>query len=56
MKRLIDKARSRGYDPFVLTILKEEYVNNVPRYRRPKILAPKKEAEILATSKFLSTW
>lgn len=55
MKRLIDKARSRSYNLFVSIILKEEYVSNAPRYRRPKILAPEKETEILATSKFIST-
>ena len=48
VKRLQTKARARGYNPTVSTILKSEYVCDGSRSGRPKTFTPEKEAEMLA--------
>lgn len=49
--RLMKKARLRGYDPEVSTIMKEEYVTDTPRPGRRLKVTPEKESAILASGK-----
>ncbi|KAL2042021.1 hypothetical protein N7G274_005209 [Stereocaulon virgatum] len=51
VKRLQQKARARGYDPNISTILKSEYVCDAPRSGRPLIFTAEKEAAMLALGK-----
>ena len=51
VKRLQQKARARGYDPTVSTILKSEYVCDAPRSGRPLVFTAEKEAIMLASGK-----
>ena len=50
VKRLQRKARDRGFDPTVLSILKSDYICDIPRSGQPPMFTAKKEAEILANS------
>ena len=42
------KARERGYNPVISTVIKEEYVQDAPRSGRPKVITEDKEEEVLA--------
>ena len=53
MRRLQQKARSRGYDPETSKILKLAYVVNALRTGRPKVATEEKSAEIVSLSKLL---
>lgn len=48
VRRLQKKARDRGYDPTVSTIIKPEYVSDAARLGRPVEFDTKKQAEMLA--------
>lgn len=49
--RLMKKARLRGYNPEVSTIMKEEYVTDGARPGRRLKVTPEKESAILASGK-----
>lgn len=49
VSRLMKKARSRGYNPEVSTVMKEEYVTDKPRPGRRLKVTPEKESAILAS-------
>lgn len=49
VSRLMKKARSRGYNPELSTIMKEEYVTDKPRPGRRLKVTPEKESAILAS-------
>ncbi|KAL2044307.1 hypothetical protein N7G274_003012 [Stereocaulon virgatum] len=51
VKRLQQKARARGHDPNISTILKSEYVCDAPCSGRPLIFTAEKEAAMLALGK-----
>ena len=51
VKRLQQKAKFRGYDPDISTILKSEYVCDAPRLGQPVIFTAEKEAAMLASGK-----
>lgn len=47
VRRLQQKARSRGYDPTVSKILKLMYVVDAPRSGRPKVATEAMEEEVV---------
>jgi hypothetical protein len=51
VKRLQKKARDRGYDPTVSTIMKSEYVSDAARSGRLIEFDAEKQAEMLAAGK-----
>ena len=51
VRRLQQKARSRGYDPAISKILKLSYVVDSPRSGRPKVATDTKADEVIDISK-----
>lgn len=55
VQRLMDKARRNGFNPAVSSVLKQEYIVDIPRSGGPKIVTAEKEAEIIESGKLVST-
>lgn len=50
--KYMKQARIRGYDPAILTVIKEEYVADAPCSGRPLIATFKVKERILAAGNF----
>ena len=49
VRRLRKKARERGFDPEVSSVMKEEYVKDAPRSGHPPKVTSEVESDILTT-------